>query len=606
MDFSHIEEALQSQNIEQQKLAITALEEWVQTTTWQDSTAQAPQLLPGLLHVWNQVPKKADWSERDPFAGGWPYIPVESEFQAPLSQRVLSIMAHVGRPSDVSELLDHPHASRQSGLWVHTLARIGGHQALPQLCSRLQTSTSTHETLLFLQCLELLPDPRNLEQLQRYWNHSNPAVRAHALRALRALGKDGTKQLPHILPLLHDSAVRVREQAVLTVGVLGSSDVLSKVLPQLHDHEPSVRCCTLQAVRQIDATAVVEAIPTLCKDPSHHVQQEVLLCLMKLGQLGYDTHKSVAYILPWLTGSDTTLAETTAECLGLLDYKPAQRELLSLVRVPYYDASLRAASVKALGTIASPADTETRRVLLRMMKFPNPRVQRAAAAVLTSWNQTEIQPLLVRWLEHSNPWLQMQAVQSLHQMDPITFLPKLLNKLQIASHEQAETIVNTIAQSSYPSEETAMLQDVLGSLLHTSRPDLRQNLLLAYHQHASFNYALLTPWLDALQHTTEQLLSLYYWGDNLPRITGNMMDLFSMVQASLEQDLLDLQDPQYSLLQEQLLHTQESIRFVQEKAGHVAQSYLEQLQHNLHTLLDSEGSPYHQQWEATLEDSLFL
>ncbi|TNE49542.1 MAG: HEAT repeat domain-containing protein [Deltaproteobacteria bacterium] len=606
LEFSDISAALRSPNADQQQQAIAALEEWVQSTTWQDSTAQSPHLLPGLLHVWNQEPQRADWAERDPFAGGWPYIPVDTEVQVPLFQRVLSIMGHVGRPSDVSTLLQHPNESRQSGLWVHTIARIGGHRVLPPVWSRLTQTSSLNETLLLLQCMELLPEPGNLPHLKSCWSSPQPAVRGHALRALRALGQEGVEQLSAVEQLLQDSAVRVREQAALTLGAFGKAAVAPHLVALLQDHEPSVRCCSLQALRRLDVSVLESKLPALCKDPSHNVRHEVLLCLE---QIGPKAKELAGQVLPWLTASDTTLAEATARCLGSLGYQPARETLLELVRVPYYDPSLRATSAQALGKIASPTDEETSRILFRMMKFPNPQVQRAAAAVLTTWRHPEIQPILQRWLEHSNPWLQMQAVQSLHELEPIASLSSLLKKLQTASYEQAETIVSTIAGYPYPTPEAQLVQESLRSLLHASRPSLRQQVLQAYQFQGqqtgqTFDYEMITPWLDALQHATEQLLALFYWRDNLPQLKDDILLLCSMIQESLVQGTLDTKGEQFLRIQSQLHHTQESVTFVQDKAGRFAQPALQEIQQTLSDLLHAPN-PTHQQWEEAMEDSLF-
>jgi HEAT repeat protein len=132
-------------------------------------------------------------------------------------------------------------------------------------------------------------DNESIDELIQQISAEDSATRCQAIKTLGQLGPEASSALPPIRKALHDSDFRIRLEAAIALGFIGTKDDTQYLLPLLDDEVEVVRFQTISAIAFLrDAHATPELL-TRYEHETLHVKDQILRALGHLGGNGvYD------------------------------------------------------------------------------------------------------------------------------------------------------------------------------------------------------------------------------------------------------------------------------------------------------------------------------
>lgn len=240
---------------------------------------------------------------------------------------------------------------------------------------------------------------------------------------------------------LGDSEVDVRRAAARSLGNIGDSRAVPKLVTALEDSEPTVRGAVAEALSEFADPRAIAPLTELLADPSEDVKQNALNALSN-----FDRGVPVAPIVRTLTDSNPDVRADAARLLGEIGDSSVTKALTPLTGDP--SPQVRAAVAEALGEIgassATPSllkmlsdeDSDVRSqaldalqevhgriepdVLIRMMQDPNAEVRRRAADIAGDREIATAIPALERLREDPNAKVREKAIDALSDIEDAT------------------------------------------------------------------------------------------------------------------------------------------------------------------------------------------
>jgi HEAT repeat protein len=199
------------------------------------------------------------------------------------------------------------------------------------------------------------------ELLERGRRDADPAVRAAAFEALRALGARDVG--PAALEALADADQQVRAAAIALLGDVGGAELGALLLPRAGDPEPLVRAAAARALGLVGAAGAEAAFERLLRDPVPAVRAAAAEGAATAGWRG-----AVPRLMELLEDSDDVVRQSAAAALGALGDPVAVPALVKAFRralPPVSDAILH-----AVARLDSPALAEIIDILLEREDVP--------------------------------------------------------------------------------------------------------------------------------------------------------------------------------------------------------------------------------------------
>ncbi len=132
-------------------------------------------------------------------------------------------------------------------------------------------------------------DNESIEELIQQLTAEDSATRCHIIKTLGRLGPEATNALPSIRKALNDPDFKIRLEAAIALGFIGTKDDTHYLLPLLDDEEEAVRFQTISAIAFLrDSHATPELLKRYDQE-TLHVKDQILRALGHLGGDGvYD------------------------------------------------------------------------------------------------------------------------------------------------------------------------------------------------------------------------------------------------------------------------------------------------------------------------------
>ena len=301
-------------------------------------------------------------------------------------------------------------------------------------------------------------------------------VRCQSLDTLGARGDAARPALPHVLPLLEDTAWQVRSAAARALAALGREDaevcraLLVRALEDSHvwvrhaalaglatpglatadvqaplvtalteDGDRARRLRALQALSRLKlfSEPVLQALARAAKDADWTVRAEAVRVL---GGSGREGARGVRAVCEALSDADPTVRETACEALARLT--PLEAEELEALRQRALDieSQVRMACAKALGRLPPGAQAHTLQTLLR---DADERVREAAVLALGGAGRSRLPlALWVDCLEDPSPAVRQAAESVLADESHAgtDLAPVLLDSLQRSPRVRAGAV----------------------------------------------------------------------------------------------------------------------------------------------------------------------
>lgn len=293
---------------------------------------------------------------------------------------------------------------------IHALGKIGGPHARPHVENVLRTAKEGPEIQEALLAIWRFPrqpstsalvkpfvtskdpevrrraiyalvrpisDPANVPDFQRWARHSDPMVRALAVRGLRAATADSARQRDQsasvLLSALADPHPHVRINAVGVLAGYRNETHAQRAALMLNDADYNVRIAAAQALGLMRGDAAVAALQRVISDPQ---QRPVIkgIALASLAQASALHGQAAAVVMA--SSPDAVLRTYAARALANVKTADAMALLRSLSNDP--DLRVQIAAVTSAAGIAGDTLQATRAFFMEKLASHEPWVRAAA------------------------------------------------------------------------------------------------------------------------------------------------------------------------------------------------------------------------------------
>lgn len=129
-------------------------------------------------------------------------------------------------------------------------------------------------------------DKESIDKLIQQLSTEDPITRCQVIKTLGRLGPEATNALPSIRKALIDPDFKIRLEAAVALGFIGTKDDTQYLLPLLDDEEEAVRFQTISAIAFLrDSQATPELLKRYDQE-TLHVKDQILRALGHLGGHG--------------------------------------------------------------------------------------------------------------------------------------------------------------------------------------------------------------------------------------------------------------------------------------------------------------------------------
>jgi len=231
-----------------------------------------------------------------------------------------------------------------------------------------------------------------------------------ALSAMRLLaGSNKERVIGEVLSRLREGSERLRRNLLLLLGETQADGAVSDIVLALKAEEPSVREAAAIALAEIQAVEAEEDLILCLADEDSGVRVRAAQALGRLGR-----EKSVEPLRHALQDEDIWVRAAVAESLGQMGTEdPRVVEALARAAEPGEGPVV----VAAVGALARIGGEEGRRVLVKMLRAPDPEVVIAALESLSPLRGEEVSPeLFISLISHSSFTVRLRVVQALKEI----------------------------------------------------------------------------------------------------------------------------------------------------------------------------------------------
>lgn len=257
------------------------------------------------------------------------------------------------------------------------------------------------------------------KDLDMQYNMQYAAMLEAAVSVLGSLKTEAV--IPHLVPLLQDEDLYVREVTIRALGSLQSEAVISYLVPLLKDEYARVRMEAAEALGELKAEAAIPyLLPLLEEDEDRPVRLKVALALGKL-----KSEVAIPYIISLLGETDKL---DMREAAKLMEHFGNYAYRMNIGGILLLDNRIdREAAARALGTLK--ADTAIPHLLplldLPLLNYEYSDVCRAAAWALGEIRAEAATPKLVQLLNNKYSGARREAAQALKKVAAKRHLPLL-------------------------------------------------------------------------------------------------------------------------------------------------------------------------------------
>ncbi len=248
-------------------------------------------------------------------------------------------------------------------------------------------------------------------------------VQESVVRALVNL-KEGIN-MDSLVSLLKNENPVLRRNAVMVLGALGTSHIVSTISFALKDDDVLVRRAVVKALSSIDLEAAYESLLVAFADEDSWIRAAAVA---SIGQAGLDRYVNHVKVL--LTDSDDMVRASACKALGLIGTQENVSELKELI-----DDENGFVSIAAIEAMAGLGGDEAREILLGQLANPDNEIKRTALKALEGFN--DVEDRLIVFLYDSDWATRVAAAEALckHRKDFV------LMSIEKALEEEQDSVV---------------------------------------------------------------------------------------------------------------------------------------------------------------------
>ena len=338
------------------------------------------------------------------------------ETNTPSFQLLLRI-AKVGVVESIMQSLTHQDFRIRLRL-CQLLAEARNPRALDPLMTLAEKDTEWAVRARALEALICLGDERARPLWLRSLREEEESVRECMLDSLIQVSPEALQSmLPDLLPLLHDSNLRIRTLMVRIVGSVRSDEVVPALIESLKDSSAEARGEAAKLLGQYPQEEVVRALERTLEDSEPTVRAHAVRGLGRIKD-----PSSIPLLVKAFESADESYRDDISQALGSMKQQDlfAMTDLLMGLSSP----QARAGVACALGL---KRDLKLIRLLETFLKDPEPIVRSNAVKAL---GQLEIGFLVVPYLEDPEAIVRVSTVNALGRDGDGSFARKLVPVLK--------------------------------------------------------------------------------------------------------------------------------------------------------------------------------
>jgi len=280
-----------------------------------------------------------------------------------------------------------------------------------------------------IKVLGIVADPnRNRDDIQTLWSFINSDKYENSNAAVDEIKEiNNLKLINKLIETLNDNDLKVKLEAIKTLGNIGDRRFVKPLLEAFNDKNPEVRIAVAKSLRQI---ADRRTIPTLIKaleDENLDVRSSVGYTLCEMAELGkLDDHWKYIFILAKAlnTADETTFRYISKALETLLEEIPLSDLIKQLKnddpKVRYY-VVLRLTDLEEAKTVPN---------LIKMLKDSYFRVRSVAAIGLGTLKNPIAAQELIKSLADNSLQVRINAVRALGKIADPQAIPALIKLIK--------------------------------------------------------------------------------------------------------------------------------------------------------------------------------
>ncbi len=222
-----------------------------------------------------------------------------------------------------------------------------------------------------LLSLGIVEDSTTRDRIERTLSDGDPAVVAMAAWALGEI--EDARSLPALRPLLTASQRKVRASAIWAIGQIEDPKTTSWLVPLLADADPAIRLVVVEALGEIEDLRAAPDLARILRDPDVGLRRAAAEALGGLDEL----QTAPPQLIAALGDADLEVRRAAAEALASIGDPAALGALAERIADP--DLETRRAVVQAIAELDHP---DVSRYLVRALKDADPEIRQAAAEAL--------------------------------------------------------------------------------------------------------------------------------------------------------------------------------------------------------------------------------
>jgi len=278
--------------------------------------------------------------------------------------------------------------------------------------------------------IEKLKEKRDIKKLIELLDENEVKIREDAVKALGMIGTEDALS-PLIEILKEDTASTVRANAALALSNLESEECKSALKKAAEDEDWEVRHDSAIAMGEFQDEELKEKLCSLIQDKEEEVRKKAL---DSLGEIGDE--KMISEVEKYL--EDEALKKNAARAISKMGTEKALEPLEEIYNQG--DQEIREIAVQGIGNIESD---KTSSALLDALKDDSWRIREDAVKILGERGDEQYVPQLMERLSDENKYVVEAALRSLGALDKDEVLDSIKEKM----HDQEPGIRIAVADA---------------------------------------------------------------------------------------------------------------------------------------------------------------